>query len=119
MKLLNLASDKLISRVKFAAVRNNGAGLSGDRYRDGGDGGKGKGLDPPPPFQLQGKIKKILLCNERSISELQDVKIFWGRIPPAPPKRWWLQRSLVSLPPPNSKYAPPSLSKPLARANEG
>ena len=48
MKLLNLASDKLISRVKFAAVRNNGAGLSGDRYRDGGDGGKGMRLDPHP-----------------------------------------------------------------------
>lgn len=41
MKLLNLASDKLISRVKFAAVRNNGAGLSGDHYRDGGDGVRG------------------------------------------------------------------------------
>lgn len=58
MKLLNLASDKLISRVKFAAVRNNGAGLSGDRYRDGGDGGKGKGLDPPPLSNCKEKLKK-------------------------------------------------------------
>ena len=59
MKLLNLASDKLISRVKFAAVRNNGAGLSGDRYRDGGEGGKGKGLDPPPPLSnCMEKLKK-------------------------------------------------------------
>ena len=71
-----------------------------------------------PPFQLQAKMKKILLNNERSISELQDVKIFWGRIPPAP-RLTLLAPALTCEPPPsNSKYAPPSLSKLLVRAND-
>ena len=38
---------------------------------------------PPPPHpQFQAKNK---LDNESSLSELQDFKIFWGRIPPDPP----------------------------------
>ena len=36
----------------------------------------------PPPPQFQAKNK---LDNESSLSELQDFKIFWGRIPPDPP----------------------------------
>ena len=51
------------------------------------------------PF-LQFQAKNSQLNNESSISELQDFKIFWGRIPPDAPTRWRFRRSLVNPPPP-------------------
>ena len=56
------------------------ADLNQERRNRGACGG----LRPPPPSNFKQNIKN--LNNESSISELQDFKLFWGRIPQTPLK---------------------------------